>query len=186
MKMQRMTLAFVVGLGTATGLVSGCASLQSMFGGNKAAAHTEPTPQQRRQKFVEAHPDLSPKVRDAIVAGSLVAGMNHEEVRASLGRPISMGAILPETPEGGDEAWRFEEVAYGTQTDYEASGPRESRTFSGVRDTEVRFYRGKLVGVDDLGYATRDQMREACHAGSTETCNRLSALQARAAAGSPS
>ena len=69
--------------------------------------------------------------------------------------------------------------------DFEASGPRESRIFSGVRDTRVRFYRGKVVGVDDLGYTTRDQMQADCNAGAVDTCDRLASLQARAASQPP-
>ncbi len=185
MTLHSKTFVAFVGLIAMGGPSMGCSSLKSMFGGNKAAAYQEPTPDERRQAFVAEHGDLSPDVREAILAGHLIEGMDHDQVKASLGRPIDMDSILPETPEGGDESWGYEEVAYGTKTDYEPNGPRESRIFSGVRDTRVRFYRGKIVGVDDLGYTTRDEMNAACHGGSMDDCNRLDSLQARAAAGPP-
>lgn len=156
-----------------------------MFGGKGAATHQEPSPAERRQTYVDQHTDLDPDVRQAILSGAIVAGMSHEEVRASLGRPMSQGSILPETPEGGDESWDFEEVAYGTRTDFQPNGPQESRIFSGVRDTRVRFYRGEVVGVDDLGYSTRDQMQAQCNAGAVETCDRLASLEARASSQPP-
>lgn len=176
-------LIAVLGLCSLT--APGCTSIKAMLGGSQASHYQEPSPAERRQAFVDAHSELTPPVREAILAGAIVEGMGHEEVRASLGRPLSEGSILPETPEGGDESWAYEEVAFGTRTEFLPNGPKESRTFSGVRDTVVRFYRGKVVGVDDLGYSTRDQLEADCHAGAMETCDRLASLDSRAASQPP-
>lgn len=165
--------------------LSGCASLSKMFGGGRADTFTEPTPQERRSTYLAEHPDLPEAHRAAIEKGAVAQGMTPDDVKASLGRPISMGAIMPETEDGGDEEWIFEEVAYGTKTDFEANGPRESRIFSGVRDTRVRFYRGAIVGVDDIGYQTRAEIEQRCNTGSGQACNRLHALDQRAASQPP-
>lgn len=43
-----------------------------------------------RDNYVRAHPNLDPKIREAILKGDIVAGMTREEVRASLGEPYNV------------------------------------------------------------------------------------------------
>lgn len=45
------------------------------------------TADQRRRNYVEAHPDLSEEVREAILAGDLAEGMTPDEVIAVRGKP---------------------------------------------------------------------------------------------------
>ncbi len=181
---MRRTLFLLLLAPLMTTPVAGCAWISQTFGA-KDAPPPEPTPQQRRQSYVDEHPDLPQEVRDAVLAGALVDGMQGEHVRASLGRPISREAVLPSTPEQGDEQWVFEEVAYGTQTSFEGGQEQRARIFSGVRDTRVRFWSGEVVGVDDLGYATRDELVSRCHAGHQEVCQRVQQLDSRAASAPP-
>ena len=174
--MRRLTIVVALSL---VAPAAGCAWVKSTFG-PKPAAPAEPSPEERRQAYVQAHPDLDDAHKQAILEGALAEGMTGEDVKASLGRPMSMGVLMPADPQTGDEEWLFEEVAYGTRTDFEPNGPRESRIFSGVRDTRVRFWEGKVVGVDDLGYATRDDILAKCNAGYGEACDRVSKLDDRA------
>jgi hypothetical protein len=163
---------------------SGCAWLRRELGAGKPA-HAEPTPEQRRQRYVDAHPELSAEVRQAILEGALREGMSTEHVSASLGHPRSRAAMTGSTPEQGDEEWVFEDVVYGTKTSFEGGGSDRTRILSGVRDTRVRFSSGAVVGVDDLGYITRDELVASCHAGAMKACERVDELDARAASGPP-
>ena len=46
-----------------------------------------PTLTQTREDYVKAHPNLDPKVKEAILQGQAVVGMTPGEVRASCGAP---------------------------------------------------------------------------------------------------
>jgi len=164
---------------------TGCAWISKTLGGGRAASSAPPTPEQRRQRYVDAHPEADAAVREAILAGKLTDGMQGEQVRASLGRPISRETVTPSTPEHGDSQWIFEEVAYGTQTSFERGGSQTTRTFSGVRDTRVRLWNDAVVGVDDLGYVSRGELVASCQSGGTKSCDRVHQLDQRAASGPP-
>jgi hypothetical protein len=45
------------------------------------------TPQERRARFVSAHPELRQEYLAAVRNGTIIEGMNTKTVRASLGRP---------------------------------------------------------------------------------------------------
>ncbi|MGH1346237.1 MAG: hypothetical protein ACRBN8_32020 [Nannocystales bacterium] len=164
---------------------AGCAWISKTLGGDRATSTAPPTPEQRRQRYVDAHPEADTAVREAILAGKLTEGMQGEQVRASLGSPVSRETITPSTPERGDAQWIFEEVAYGTQTSFDRGGSHSTRTFSGVRDTRVRFWNGAVVGVDDLGYVSRGELVASCQSGRTKSCDRVHQLDQRAASGPP-
>jgi len=51
------------------------------------ACATTTTLTQSRENYVKAHPDLDPKVKNAILQGGAVVGMTQDEVRASCGEP---------------------------------------------------------------------------------------------------
>lgn len=44
----------------------------------------------RRQKYIKAHPELSPKIKNAIFNGDILIGMTREQVVASRGRPYDI------------------------------------------------------------------------------------------------
>lgn len=180
--MRRATVFFALVLSTP--LPSGCAWLRGELGAKPQRA-SEPTPEERRKRYVDAHPDLDAAARQAILEGTLREGMSAEQVTASLGRPRERGVLTPSSAEQGDEQWVFEEVAYGTRTSFEGGQASSARTFSGVRETRVRFWSGAVVGVDDLGYTTRDELVASCHAGGRVACDRVAELDARAASASP-
>jgi hypothetical protein len=46
-----------------------------------------PTLTQSREEYVKAHPNLDPKIKDAILQGKATVGMTLEEVKASCGEP---------------------------------------------------------------------------------------------------
>jgi outer membrane protein assembly factor BamE (lipoprotein component of BamABCDE complex) len=46
-----------------------------------------PTTMQSREAYVKAHPQLDPKVKNAILEGSAVPGMTQEQVLVSCGEP---------------------------------------------------------------------------------------------------
>ncbi len=54
----------------------------------------------RRRSWVEAHPELSGEVRDAILAGELVPeiGMTPDDVLASIGEPDARETVDPPRP----------------------------------------------------------------------------------------
>jgi len=58
------------------------------------ACATPTTLTQSREDYIKAHPNLDPKVKNAILQGGAVAGMTQEEVRASCGEPnlVSTGS----------------------------------------------------------------------------------------------
>jgi hypothetical protein len=60
----------------------------------------EPVESQRRQTWVDSHPDLSAEVRDAILAGRLVPeiGMTRDDVLASVGEPDRRETVDPPRP----------------------------------------------------------------------------------------
>jgi hypothetical protein len=51
------------------------------------ACATPTTLTQSREDYVKAHPNLNPKVKEAILQGEAVVGMTPDEVRASCGQP---------------------------------------------------------------------------------------------------
>lgn len=51
------------------------------------ACATTATLTQSREDYVKAHPDLDPKVKEAILQGQATVGMTRDEVRASCGDP---------------------------------------------------------------------------------------------------
>jgi hypothetical protein len=51
------------------------------------ACATPTTLTQSREAYVKAHPDLDPKVKNAILQGGVMVGMTQDEVRASCGEP---------------------------------------------------------------------------------------------------
>ena len=66
-------------------------------------------PQKRqaaRQDYVEKHPDLAPRIRDAILRGDVVAGMDSDQVLASWQDPNWQ--IVQTTQAGSDsiEDWK--------------------------------------------------------------------------------
>ncbi len=67
--------------------------------------------QTRRQTFINTHPQIPQEHKDAITSGSIVKGMNRDEVKASLGTPwqktISDSAVFEKT-----ETWSYGECLY--------------------------------------------------------------------------
>lgn len=63
-----------------------------------------PTPQSR-ELYVENHPDLEPRIEDAILRGAAVIGMTEEQVIASLGRPYEINRTVGEW--GVHEQWIY-------------------------------------------------------------------------------
>jgi hypothetical protein len=51
------------------------------------ACATPTTLMQSQEAYVKAHPELAPKVKNAILEGSAVPGMTQEQVRVSCGEP---------------------------------------------------------------------------------------------------
>jgi outer membrane protein assembly factor BamE (lipoprotein component of BamABCDE complex) len=43
-----------------------------------------------REGYVSAHPELNPKIKEAILRGEVLEGMTEDEVRASWGRPAQI------------------------------------------------------------------------------------------------
>jgi putative hemolysin len=56
------------------------------------ACATPTTLMQSREAYVRAHPNLDPKVKDAILQGKATVGMTQEEVRVSCGDPNLVSA----------------------------------------------------------------------------------------------
>lgn len=40
-----------------------------------------------REGYISAHPELNPRIKEAIIKGEILAGMTEDEVRASWGSP---------------------------------------------------------------------------------------------------
>lgn len=43
-----------------------------------------------REGYVSSHPEINPKIKDAILKGEVLEGMTQEEVKASLGTPYQV------------------------------------------------------------------------------------------------
>jgi uncharacterized protein YodC (DUF2158 family) len=52
-----------------------------------SACATPATLTQNREAYIQAHPELSPKVKEAILRGDAVVGMTPEQVTVSCGSP---------------------------------------------------------------------------------------------------
>lgn len=90
----------------------GCATLlESMR--PPPAAPAPLTPQERRQAYLDAHPELAKDVRQAIMFGRVVEGMVEAEVRASLGR------AQEEQVDGMELYWRYRKTRTVTRTTFE-------------------------------------------------------------------
>ena len=63
-------------------------------------------PQQRRQDFVDEHPNLSRDITTAILGGQIVKGMNRDDVRASWGKPKQI--TISATDNNITELWSYE------------------------------------------------------------------------------
>ncbi|MGH1340451.1 MAG: hypothetical protein ACRBN8_02785 [Nannocystales bacterium] len=174
---------------------SGC-SLSKFFVRDKTSqpsAPAEPTAQERRDTYVNAHPSLPDPVRAAILRGALARGMSGEQVIASVGQPHSREILIPQAPKTGDVKWVYQQVAFGKHTEYgDGRGePVVTRTFAGVRDTSIRFWEDAIIGVDDSGIITRAQVVHQCEAArlrgdhDADICRRLRSLDNLAASEPP-
>ena len=89
-----------------------------------------PTPDERRAAYVEAHPELAPGSRSAILAGQVAVGMTVADVRAALG---------PETGSRISTDSRYElELGYrmpmrGTVTHVDGGGTSTEDVDTGAR-----------------------------------------------------
>lgn len=63
-----------------------------------SACATPATLAQSREAYVQAHPELSPQVKEAILRGEAVAGMTPEQVTVSCGSP---NLVTQEKDKGG-------------------------------------------------------------------------------------
>lgn len=43
-----------------------------------------------REGYISAHPELNPKIKEAIIKGEVLEGMTEDEVKASWGRPYQI------------------------------------------------------------------------------------------------
>ena len=76
------SLALLLGLSTLAA-VPGCANLQALLGGgSKASAHQEPSPEQRRQAYVDGHADLQPELPPKLGAVELDGCLEATEIDA--------------------------------------------------------------------------------------------------------
>lgn len=66
--------------------VAAAAAFVVSFGLAGCLISTTMSPRER-QKYIAAHPEITPEVRSAIAAGGLCLGMTEEEVVASIGIP---------------------------------------------------------------------------------------------------
>lgn len=66
-----------------------------------------------RNAYYAAHPDLDPKIRDAMEWKKVIVGMNKEEVRLSLGQPFSV-KVENETK----ERWKYNRCHHGGCTGF--------------------------------------------------------------------
>ena len=60
---------------------------QSSWFSHYLSAPAPPPMLQSREAYVKAHPELDPKVKNAILEGDGVPGMTQEQVRVSCGEP---------------------------------------------------------------------------------------------------
>ncbi|MDP8236245.1 MAG: hypothetical protein P9M08_07660 [Candidatus Erginobacter occultus] len=63
------------------------------------------TTAQRRQNYVNDHPDLSPAIAEAVIEGKIMEGMTTEDVRAAWGEPER--ETLAVTDGGDQETWSY-------------------------------------------------------------------------------
>lgn len=59
--------------------------------------------QERARHYVQSHPELDPRIQEAILGTKLLVGMKKEEVLAAWGRPIRIVKFR----EGRQEEWIF-------------------------------------------------------------------------------
>ncbi len=64
----------------------------------------------RREEYVAAHPDLSSELREAILSGSLINGMNEELMIASIGHPRRTQILTVEPARS--EVWIYRNGIY--------------------------------------------------------------------------
>jgi hypothetical protein len=63
------------------------------------------TAAQRRQNYVNDHPDLPPAIAEAVIEGRIMEGMSTEDVRAAWGEPAR--ETLSITEAGDQEIWSY-------------------------------------------------------------------------------
>ncbi len=63
------------------------------------------TAAQRRQRYVEANPELKPEIAAAIIEGRIVEGMTADDVRASWGEPELRSVSITEA--GEQDIWSY-------------------------------------------------------------------------------
>jgi outer membrane protein assembly factor BamE (lipoprotein component of BamABCDE complex) len=63
------------------------------------------TAAQRRQNYVNDHPDLSPGIAEAVIEGRVKEGMTTDDVRAAWGEPAR--ETLAVTEAGDQETWSY-------------------------------------------------------------------------------
>lgn len=112
--------------------------------------------QRRRDKYLDAHPDLSPEFREAIKAGKARVGMSVPDVMASFGSPTKR-VMVEDEKEGHLSKWIYD-YSYYVETDpfydhrdyysrhYRYSRPTGMHVRSG---TEIWFRGDKVVRVED-------------------------------------
>jgi hypothetical protein len=61
----------------------------------------------RRLQYLEEHPDVPPKVKQAIEHGDVVAGMTASDARASIGEPVQIMSRGSE--HGSSEQWEYQD-----------------------------------------------------------------------------
>ncbi|HVM63140.1 MAG TPA: hypothetical protein VMV72_19935 [Verrucomicrobiae bacterium] len=67
----------------------------------------------RRLLYLEANPDLSPEVRNAIARGQVLQGMTESDVRASIGEPDEIASTPTKT--GSREQWDYTAGPHGKE-----------------------------------------------------------------------
>jgi len=72
----------------------GCWSLMLMIFLGMACAATADVDLMRRRQYVSQHPELSQKVKQAILRGEIFLGMTREQVEASWGKPHSINRSI--------------------------------------------------------------------------------------------
>lgn len=97
-------------------LVSGCTTQQEWDTWKKITQH----PQERRQQYINANPELSAKTVELILAGQIALGMTSEEVEASWGHPYPVNRSVGSW--GTHEQWVFRVSRYTTHYLYFEGG----------------------------------------------------------------
>ena len=69
----------------------------------KSSSTVQKNIEKRRKNYVDKHPELSQKIKKAILAGDVLIGMNSEQVIASRGRPHEINKTT--TKFGINEQW---------------------------------------------------------------------------------